>query len=293
MGMKYDVIIPVAFKDISFMPIVVNYVRKNLNGSNRIIAITDKSNFETLQRTVKDLAFFCLDENSMIDGLSFKNVRSLLNSVDENRPSQTGWYFQQLLKLAFAHTEYAGEYYLSWDADTLPLNKIDFFDKDKLLFTKKIEYHKPYFDTMKRLIGLERQVDYSFIAEHMLFKSEIVKELTAAIEQSNVDGNTWFEKIINACDFSEGKANLFSEFETYGNYCAKYYPSLYGTRILNTFRAAGLIRGRHINDHIIERLSLDLHIASFEMQDVPFPYNIGWNLYRAKRKLSCILHMGG
>ena len=149
----------------------------------------------------------------------------------------------------------------------------------------KIEYHAYYFDTLKRLIRLERQVDYSFIAEHMMFKTDIVRELTSAIEKSNVTGDTWFEKILNACDFSDGKANLFSEFETYGNYCAKYYPNLYATRTLNTFRAAGLIRGRHINEQIIERLSIDLHIASFEMQDAPFPYNIKWNLYRVKRKL--------
>lgn len=291
--MKYNVIIPIAYKDLEFVPIVIRYIRRFLVNADKIFAITNLKYHNKLRSLVEDQMFYPLDENSLIEGLSFNNVKQILSENGEERPSQTGWYFQQLLKFAFAHTNYAGDYYLTWDADTLPVNDIVFFNNKKPLFTKKIEYHAPYFDTMKRLIGFGRLVDYSFIAEHMLFKTDIVRELTERIEKSSVKGNNWYEKIINACDFSDGKANLFSEFETYGNYCAKYYPSLYGTRTLNTFRAAGLIRGRHINDHIIERLSLDLHIASFEMQDAPFPYNIGWNLYKAKRKLSSILHRGG
>lgn len=293
MNKVFDIIVPVAAKDIDFVPLTVSYLRRNIIGANKVYVITNQKNISKLKNLVSDTEFYIIDENTLLESLSYNVVRRILFNIWAKAASQTGWYFQQLLKFAFAHTKYAGDYYLTWDADSLPLNAINFFNKEQPLFTKKIEYHEPYFDTIKRLIGIERQVDYSFIAEHMLFKSEIVRELTAAIEQSDVDGNPWFEKILNACDFSDGKANLFSEFETYGNYCAKYYPSLYGTRTLNTFRAAGLIRGRHINDHIIERLSLDLHIASFEMQDAPFPYNIGWNLYKAKRKLSSILHRGG
>lgn len=290
---KFDVIIPVATKDVDFMSLAVKYVRLNIIGTNKIIAITNGRNVRKLTKSVRDTDFVVLDENNLEKGLSFSEVRRLLHNAGEDRPSQTGWYFQQFLKYAFGRSNQASEYYLSWDADTLPINKIEFFEEGKPMFTRKIEYHAPYFDTIKRLLGIDRQVDYSFIAEHMMFNSNIVKELTEEIMKSGIAGDTWFEKIINACDFSAGKANLYSEFETYGNFCVKYYPELYDTRTLNTFRAAGLIRGRNINEHIIERLSMDLHIASFEMQDAPFPYNIAWNVYRVKRKLLSILRSSG
>lgn len=282
----FDVIIPVATKDVGFVPLVVKYIRMNIVGANRIFALTNKANIRKLCNTVCDRQFAVLDENELVERLTFSNIRTLLAKAGEKRSSQTGWYFQQFLKFAFAHTKYAKEYYLSWDADTLPMNKIEFFaEHGKPLLTKKIEYHVPYFKTMDRLIGIGRQVDYSFIAEHMLFSSAVVCELTDAIMCSNVEGKTWFGKIINACEFAENKVNLYSEFETYGNYCAKHYPNMYDTRTLNTFRAAGLIRGRHVNNHLIERLAIDLHIASFEMQDAPFPYNIKWNIYRGKCKV--------
>ncbi len=287
--MKFDVIIPVAAKDVNFLPTVVCYVRKNIINVNRIIAITNHNNFNKLNRSINDSSFIVLDEDKIIEDLSFENVRKLLSIAGEKRLSQTGWYFQQFLKFAFAYSVYAEKYYLSWDADTLPINQIDFFCYNRPLFTRKIEYHAPYFETMNKIIGIGRQVNYSFIAEHMLFNTNVVKELTDCIMKSNVKGKTWFEKIINACDFSIGKANLFSEFETYGNYCIKYFPNMYDNRILNTFRGAGMIRGRHINEHIISRLAIDFHIVSFENQDAPFPYNIGWNFYRLRRKLSGIL----
>ena len=285
----FDVLIPVARKDISFVRRVTEYVRLNITGVKTIYIITAKNNFKRLSGSHNLHNYVLLDENSLLDGLSFSNVRRLLANVGENRPSQTGWYFQQFLKFAFAQTKYARDYYLTWDADTLPVNKIAFFKDGKPLFTRKIEYHAPYFKTMNRLIGIPRQVDYSFIAEHMLFKTSVVRELISEISRSAVRGDMWFEKIVNACNFAKDKANLFSEFETYGNYCAKNHPDMYETRTLNTFRAAGLIRGRHINNHIINRLAVDLHIASFEMQDAPFPYNVDWNLYRARRKIISLI----
>lgn len=135
-------------------------------------------------------------------------------------------------------------------------------------------------------MGFGKLVDFSFIAEHMMFNVSIVKEMLETIaKEKKSNGETWVEKIMLACDFSDKRGNLFSEFETYGNYCIKYHPELYGTRQLNTFRAAGLISGRHITKKSLERLALDVSIASFELQDAPFPYNISWYMRRVKNKM--------
>ena len=291
---QFDVIIPVAHKDISFVHHVIKYVRQNVVGVSKIYVVTNKQNFGKIHCNALSENSILLDENNLLEGLSFKQVSSYLKKAGGNI-AQTGWYFQQLLKFAFSQTKYASDYYLTWDADTLPLNKLSFFKDGKPLFTKKIEFHEPYFNTLSRLLSIERQVDFSFIAENMIFKSSVVKEMLADIEKSTVSGNFWFEKIINACDFNDERGNLFSEFETYGNYCIKYHPALYDFRQLNTFRAAGLIRGRYINKNILNRLALDVTIASFEMQDAPFPYNVPWTFERAKNKILRVLrnNLGG
>lgn len=285
MGKSFDVVIPVAGKDTLFMRKVVYFVRKNLRDAGCIYALTNKRNISKLS-AIKDPQFVIIDENQLVEGLSFQGVKETLTKAGMHRPSRSGWYFQQLLKLAFAKSVYAKKYYLTWDSDTLPLNPICFFDDEHPLFTKKIECHQPYFETMERLLGFGKIVDFSFIAEHMLFNTSIVNEMLSVIERSQVNGATWFAKIINACDFSIDSGSLFSEFEIYGNYCMKYHPNLYKVRQLNTFRAAGMIRGRYITKKMIERLAIDVTIASFEQVDAPFPYNIGFLFSRVKRKVS-------
>lgn len=282
---KFDVIIPVAKKDASFVKQVVPYINKNLMGCENIYIITNQQYFACLQDlTVQVTNVKLLDENALVPALNFDIVAECMKKKGARKEDRVGWYFQQLLKFAFAESQYAKEYYLTWDADTIPLTPIPFFDGDTPLITKKLEHHKSYFVTLNRLLGFGKLVDYSFIAEHLLFKVPIVKEMLAAImAYPTTEGNTWVEKIIFACDFSSCQSPYFSEFETYGNYCMKYHPSLYKVRQLNTFRSAGMIRGRHINEKLLERLAFDLNIASFEDFDGFFPYNITW--MRVKNKL--------
>lgn len=270
--MKYDVIIPSSKQDISFLPKVFKYIRKNLIGAKKIFVITSPDNFKKLNKYLLVYGIELIDENNLCNGLSYSSIDEILKS--KGVYTRTGWHFQQFLKMGFALSKYADEYYLSWDADTLPLSKISFFDpENNPIFTMKNEYHKPYFDTIQNLIGLGKTANFSFIAEHMLFKSSFMKELLLEIEKSSNDGILWFEKIINASvDLAYPG---FSEFETYGTFVWVRYPGYYKTQRLNTFREAGMIKGRWIDDKSIERLSFDLDIASFEMfSKPPFPYNI-------------------
>lgn len=283
---KLDVLIPVAQKDVSFVKNVVTYVNRYIVECENIYVVTNKKNFHRLQHLQKFSNVELLDENALVPELSFSIVHECMKRNGEKRLNSVGWYFQQLLKYAFAKSKWAKEYYLTWDADTIPLGELSFFDGERPLFTRKIENHEPYFNTMKRILGFGKLVDYSFIAEHMVFNVQVMNEMLGAIsDYVGSKGDTWVEKIMSACDFTDKRGNLFSEFETYGNYCVKYHPDLYGTRQLNTFRAAGLIQGRHITEKMLRRLGMDVTIASFELQDAPFPYNISWYMTRAKNKL--------
>lgn len=282
--MKYDLLIPLALPEILFVKKSLPYIIPNLKGVETIYLVTKGKYIKKLETEIKGFSSCkIINEESLIQGVNFNSVKGSLHKKYGNHNMRTGWYFQQFLKLGFASSSYCKNYYLSWDADTIPLHEIDFFDKNgKPFFAMKHEYNKPYFITIKNLLGIERQVEFSYIAEHMLFKKEYVLELINAINQSKISGKYWFEKIINATDYEASKRpEMFSEFETYGNFVEYCHHGSYSYRQLNTFREAGYISGRFINKRILSGMAFDLDTASFELQHSPvFPLNILHKLYR-------------
>ena len=290
---KFDVIIPVAYKEVDFIPRVIEYIERCFVDVRGIYILTSAENGarikKILRASTEKSSIKILDENETVPNLNYNRIKGLL--AKHGKEDSTGWFLQQFLKLGFPLSENGKDYYLSWDADTLPLAKISFFEGDNIFFTPKREYNPNYFNTTEKLLGIGKIEENSFISEHMMFSSVIVKEMIRDIENSKIIGDDWIEKIINACDFSDFRPS-FSEFETYGNYCALKYPGLYVSRHLNTFREAGLIAGRHISDEILRRLSFDLDVASFEMRDQPpFPYNMPFIIWNWKRRFNIIKKM--
>lgn len=138
-------------------------------------------------------------------------------------PRAAGWYFQQFLKLQFANSELAEDYYLIWDADTVPLRPMHFFDADgKMLLTQADEYHAPYFITYRNLFGSDPQREFSLIAQHMVVQRNIAREMLALIQQRVAGTDDWPWKIMRALPRTGN--NLFSEYETYGHYLKNYHP---------------------------------------------------------------------
>ena len=274
----FDVVIPTDEKNSKFVGTVVTHVRRRMPEAGTIYIVTKRILFDKIKRYVHDDDWQLIDENTMVAGLSFSEVFGYLKKKGCDSVNKVGWYFQQFLKLAFALTSYCKGYYLTWDSDTLPISELHFFQDGQPLFTMKKEYHRPYFNTLQRLIGLDKTSSKSFIAEHMIFKPEFVCEMIEEISQNTLPGKNWVEKIIQACDF-DYEEHCFSEFETYGTFCTVRYPGYYGEQTLNTFRAGSLIRGRYVNDFIIERLSSDVDIASFAIYDAMFPYDLEKRIY--------------
>ena len=94
-------------------------------------------------------------------------------------PERAGWYYQQFVKLAFARSALAQHRFLVWDADTIPMHEMSVFDGDKLVFTQGDEFHIPYFETNRTLIGVDRAKTerYSAISQHMPVDRAIMLEL--------------------------------------------------------------------------------------------------------------------
>lgn len=273
--MKYNIIIPVIFRDFSFLRKTIKYVLNNLEPKTLYI-ITDIRFQRFLPKEVLyNKRCVVIDENELLDGLSIEYLRALFKKLGRTK-MWAGWYFQQFLKMAFSLSDYCDtDYYLSWDSDTIPLRKIDFFDENgKPFFTMKTEFHAPYFVALEKLLGINHFNSRSYISENMLFNKSVMIELINRIQSNNeLLGTVWFEKIVYALEPEYVSPMGFSEFETYGNYCYNVHPNLYVERTLPSLRAGGLIQGRFISDRILRQLGFDQAIASFEIYDrPPFPW---------------------
>lgn len=269
---------PVSYKDCWFLRKNIPYIREHLIGCATIYVLTSPRCFRELPiRFCEKWGVHLIDEDELLTDLTFSNVRKEL--LVYNKGAMTGWYFQQFLKMAFALSSYAGDYYLIWDADTIPVNDISFFDGDEMLINPKKESHKPYFDTINKLYCINRQADYSFISEHMMVKTSVMAELV------NILGENWWQRILREADVSHYN-QAFSEFETLGTYCAYHHPHMYKTRHLSTLRMGGSIFGRQISDKELKKLSMDFDTVSFERGDRPmFPRSVIWAFQRVYTEL--------
>lgn len=72
----------------------------------------------------------------------------------------------------------------------------------------------------------------------MLIKTEFMRELIKEISSSNIQGESWFEKIINSIDLFDLQNSGFSDYGTYGLYCLNKYPELYKERSWDSLRPA-------------------------------------------------------
>ena len=213
-----------------------------------------------------------LNENSL---LAFDDVHQLMKQKLTNILAGrelprgiTGWYYQQFLKMQYS-LSCENEYYMVWDGDTIPCKKVKMFNDEtgKPYFDLKHEYHPEYFETMGVILpGFNKVIGQSFISEHMLIKTEYMRELIADIESnSEIIGEKFWEKIINAIPEDKIQDSSFSEFETYGTFVALKHSSAYKLREWHSFRQAGnFFSVETITDRDFNWLSKDFDAISFE-----------------------------
>lgn len=266
--MGYDIVISALKEDALKVLNNLEYINKYIDYKN-IVFISNQEVKEMLDELHNDRIKF-VDENLMIENLNFKTIKKLI--VDRGGDvKRTGWYFQQFLKLGYALI-CEDEYYMVWDADTIPVKKVNMFNEEnKPYFHLKTEYHKPYFDTIDNLFNnnYKKSVKGSFIAEHMIFKTEYVKDMLNEIEENNsIDGKYFYEKMIDAITEIKNLNNSgFSEFETYGTYVYSKYKDSYSIKEWKSLREGIYYINLPINDKQIKWLAKKYDAVSFEKHD--------------------------
>ncbi|SNX29098.1 hypothetical protein SAMN06295945_1462 [Polynucleobacter meluiroseus] len=201
-------------KDAATWKIASPYIAKNISSSiYSVIVPEDEIEFF---KNISPSSFNVIGESLLADQFSGE-IKSRLS---EKTKSQYGWYLQQFLKLAAANDCLPNETVLIWDADTIPLKPLTFMDeKSRLIFYQSDEYHQPYFDFISRLLGLEKKVAFSFIAQCFVMKAAWLQQFCNELEIKYQ--KPWIKVLLENINFDEG--NGFSEYETLGTYFSYHY----------------------------------------------------------------------
>ncbi len=268
---NYDVVICVGPQHIEIAKVVINQVKRFFQ-AQQIYVITSPYYFEKFQLlSLTNLVL--VNENELLYRFNFESVADFLKQKINNG-DRAGWYFQQFLKLEISKI-IQSDYYLIWDADTIPLKPIDFFDKeDKVLIHKSEENHNPYFETLEHILGVTKTVNYSFISEHFMVKTAAIRIMLEELSK-NANGMYWPYYILESIQKKDLSLSGFSEYETYGNFLNSTYPDDFRLRtspseLLNTTRNGSMILGTLPNTKNLHFLEvLGLHYATFEIwQDI-------------------------
>ncbi len=197
----YDVVIPCAKKDYCKIKYCVDSL-KFLNPAPTTVFIVSPTKINIPNTT-------WIDEKNAI------NI-----SVEDINYRRPNWIYQQILKLC---QNFTLDNYLCIDSDLVFKRKIDLFHEETgnpyFLISNHKQNHQPYFDFMKKVFGLEKYVDYSFISDITMFNRFYLKEF--------IKDESW---LLEMCNMHLSEDCLIGEPEIYGNYLAKYYPFSFHTK---------------------------------------------------------------
>jgi len=252
------------------------------SSARNIFIITSSKNFSFFKENIlSNEKIKLLDEDLLIENISLSYIKEYLNKRI-NSDIKSGWYFQQFLKMAASNLSYISEHYLIWDSDTVLLRPLEFFDElGRVCINPNTENHLPYFKVLKKLLGIEKQVDYSFISEHLIVNKKYMNDLISSIKNNSNQGNgniSWVEIILDAIDDEDLNGSGFSEFEIYGNYIAKYFSNSFLPRPLSSIRTGTEIYGVNPNKHDLYKLMQSGYfLVSFEDWHYASPKRVALN----------------
>jgi len=234
--------------------------------SRKIFVITSRQNFTFFENMLEArFPIHLLDEDKIMENISLRVIQEYF-ARRIRTPQRAGWYFQQFLKMSICNLPDMADHYLIWDGDTVLLQPLTFFDQDgRVLVNPKTEYHKPYFELTKKVLGIDKQADFSFISEHLMINKSFMNELVCNFITRTPGGMSWVELILNSIDDQHLGTVGFSEFETYGNFVTLKYKDSFKCRSLKSTRYGAKYYGKYPNKYDIFSLMLAGYaFATFE-----------------------------
>ena len=260
---SFDIFIPVGPNDFGIVKYSLNNNLRKINNYKDIYLYSEYKDFNL--KNTKDL---------QSDLFPFSKDEVYERVVNKER---AGWIYQQLVCLYYPYLQNNSENVLVLDSDVFFTKKIDFFSKNRGIFTVGTENHEPYFDHMKQLHpDLVKVNKYSGISHHMLFNKKILTSMFEMIE--NYHNMEFYKVYIEKLNPHE--ASPSADYEIYYNFALNFYSEHYEIRKLKWTN--------------LEKLSIS-NLIKFDMVSLPHwkmtrPDNLIHNIkeYNIRRSLNSI-----
>lgn len=265
--MDYEIVIPAASKDFNKIPYLIQSAKEFLWPQPiKINIIHDGKG----------------DVNEHLSGCDFPAISIIHEKnvlpFDPNAAKgfhRSPWIYQQFLKLFQDITE--TNYYLVLDSDLIINKDIQLFDEDErpYFFLGIDQYHRPYFNYSTYMLGIDREYDYSFISEIMMFRKDITKTMThyfdiyqqtqhRLIYPSIGFNRTHSQRVKIMYDWTCDLANnnfIPADYELYGNFVEKIDRHMYVKKHIKS-NLKGMYRNwtnEEMESYIKEMRKLDEH----------------------------------
>jgi SAM-dependent methyltransferase len=188
--------------------------------SGTYVLIVPERDLRTFQQ-ISPVSYKIVSEESVIPGESIDTIRQQLPSELSQR---AGWYYQQFLKIEYFRSLPAEHVGLIWDSDTIPVRDLDFFDaKGRFVYRTGTHYpkiHEPYFKLINQLLGIDRTLNESFIAQCFPALAGWVKSFCNEIESKN--SGKWWQAVLRYIS-SNPSYSGFSEYESLGTFISNLH----------------------------------------------------------------------
>lgn len=209
-----DLFMPVVEKDAEMLDLALAGVKEHVQHPIGTIYLVAPKGAQRIRAVAKRHGCTFIDEDDVLD-LDKPDIGYVVNGENRN-----GWIYKMLLNLS-ADTICRNRHILILDADTVFIAPQIFLQHGRPLFNLSDEYHRPYFEATKRMVGIPHGLSRSFITHYMLFDAHVLKQLRSELERHW--GAPWYTGIVNNIDKTE--LSGFADYEIYGDFYLKYGPS--------------------------------------------------------------------
>lgn len=202
----FDIFIPVGPNDLRIIKSTISNNLNKIKGIEDVYVFSEHKELKIKNTTSLKGDFFPFDIDYVQDKL--------------NNSKRSGWVYQQLLKLYYPLLQNKKENILVLDSDVYFTKKINIFNKKNPIYTFSSEFHKPYFQHMKKLHpDFTRSVKKSGISHHMVFNKTILREIVTKVEDFH--SKNFYDVFLESVDQDQGASA--SEYEIYFHFITKNY----------------------------------------------------------------------
>ena len=216
-----DFVFPCHPKDFSSLRLTIEGVKKNISNYNNLFVISEED------PNIDGVIHF--PEEKFSNLITKEEIRTIWEKKNKGLSNRAPWIYQQFLKL-FSGSVIPNitESYVVVDSDTIFLKDVE-FDDSKFYYCRAREYHIPYLNPIKKLLGIEETIGFSTICHHMIFNKKKLQDMISSIEKRF--DKSFVESVLGVLDYNQ--LSGFSEWDLYANYMLLTSPEMCQQRQLS------------------------------------------------------------